>query len=159
MSSNTHGYTHAQVACWAGAGQGRGVGDSPHACNSKVRIIWNGLTYRECTQWIARPAVSRSRSRYTRWIHGGTVLAVEPIIWSESLETWTVDRFFHCARPSKKKKMASGSSVDKSSIDRRLFQQVYISPLEAVRDFFEALSELRAASAPSNDTNNARYTH
>ncbi len=50
--------------------------------------------------------------------------------------------------------MASGSS----SIDRRLFQQVYISPLEAVRDFFEALSELRAASAPSNnDTSNARY--
>ena len=56
--------------------------------------------------------------------------------------------------------MASGSSVDKSSIDRRLFQQAYISPLEAVRDFFEALSELRAASAPSNnDTNNARYAH
>lgn len=49
--------------------------------------------------------------------------------------------------------MASGSSADKSSIDRRLFQQAYISPLEAVRDFFEALSELRAAS----DSENARY--
>ena len=56
--------------------------------------------------------------------------------------------------------MASGSSVDKSSIDRRLFQQAYISPLEAVRDFFEVLSELRAASAPSDiDTDNARYMH
>ena len=46
--------------------------------------------------------------------------------------------------------MASESSVDKTSIDRRLFQQAYISPLEAVRDFFEALSELRAASGSEN---------
>ena len=48
----------------------------------------------------------------------------------------------------------SGTSVDKSAIDRRLFQQAYISPLDAVRDFFEALSELRAASA---DSENGRY--
>ena len=33
-------------------------GRSPR--NSKVRIIWNGPTYRECTQWMILPAVSRS---------------------------------------------------------------------------------------------------
>ena len=48
--------------------------------------------------------------------------------------------------------MASGDTSS-SSIDQRLFQQAYISPLNAVRDFFEALSELRAAS----DSENARY--
>ena len=49
--------------------------------------------------------------------------------------------------------MATGSSADKSAIDRRLFQQAHISPLEAVRDFFEAISELRAAA----DNENTRY--
>ena len=49
--------------------------------------------------------------------------------------------------------MATGSSTDKSAIDRRLFQEAHISPLEAVRDFFEAISELRAAA----DNENTRY--
>lgn len=42
--------------------------------------------------------------------------------------------------------MASGSSADDSSIDRRLFQQARVSPLDVVRDFFDAISELRAAA-------------
>ncbi len=38
--------------------------------------------------------------------------------------------------------MAAGG---RDSLERRLFHQAYISPLAVVRDFFEALSELRGA--------------
>ncbi len=45
--------------------------------------------------------------------------------------------------------MATGG---RDSLERRLFHQAYISPLAVVRDFFEALSELRgAARGPDPD--------
>ena len=102
------------------------------------------------------PAVSIKIHAVTTWRHGarGRTCHLERV-----LRNVNCGPIFLTARARARRKMASGSSVDKSSIDRRLFQQVYISPLEAVRDFFEALSELRAASVPSNDSNNARYTH
>ena len=43
--------------------------------------------------------------------------------------------------------MASGGdSSGRQSLEDRLLQQAYISPLAAVRDFFEALTELKGAA-------------
>lgn len=75
------------------------AGDSPRVRNSKVRIIWERATYIARVHAYARRFRSITIERYTRCMHGGTVLAVGSTIWSESLSTWTADRFIWLREP------------------------------------------------------------
>lgn len=133
------------------------AGDSPRVRNSKVRIIWERATYIARVHAYICPPFQIDHDRGIHAVHAWRYGARGRIYYLERVPVNVNCRQIYLAARTRrsKREMASGSS----SIDRRLFQQAYISPLEAVRDFFEALSELRAASSPSNnDTNNERYT-